>query len=89
MSYDRQLASLEQAYLATRITRDAVFERFQYSRGTLFEAIDASDAFYAAATSYLQTLAQRDAARYVLLASTGGLLDALRIAPYVAEPFDE
>lgn len=88
-SYDRQLASLEQAYLATRITRDAVFERFRYSRGTLFEVIDASDAFYAAATSYLQTLAQRDATRYVLLANTGALLDALRIAPYTAERLDE
>jgi outer membrane protein, adhesin transport system len=88
-SYNQQLASLEKAYLATRITRDAVVERFRYSRGTLFEVIDASDAFYAAATSYLQTLAQRDASRYVLLANTGGLLDALRIAPYVAEPFND
>ena len=77
-----QLAALQTAYIATRQTRDAVFERFRFSRGTLFETIDSNDAFYVAATSYLQTLVRRDAARYVLLARTGALLDALRIEPY-------
>ena len=85
-SLETQMLALEKAYLATRQTRDAVFERFRFSRGTLFETIQASDSFYSAATGYLQTLAQRDAARYVLLARTGALLDVLRIDPYSPMP---
>jgi adhesin transport system outer membrane protein len=53
------------------------------ARGTLFDVLNASDTFYAAAVGYVQALAQRDAGRYVLLARTGALLDALQVPTYV------
>ena len=79
---DRQLEALESAYLATLETRNATKLRFDATRGTLFDVIDASDTYYTAAVGYVQALAQRDAARYVLLARTGELLDALEIPVY-------
>ena len=81
-SFERQLEALRLAYIATRQTRDATVQRFRYSRGTLFNVIEASDTFYSAATGYMQALAQRDAARYVLLARTGALLETLEIPTY-------
>ncbi|WP_390547382.1 TolC family protein [Qipengyuania sp. MTN3-11] len=81
-SFERQLEALRLAYIATRQTRDATVQRFRYSRGTLFDVIEASDTFYSAATGYMQALAQRDAARYVLLARTGALLETLEIPNY-------
>lgn len=81
-SLERQLEALRLAYIATRQTRDATVQRFRYSRGTLFNVIEASDTFYSAATGYMQALAQRDAARYVLLARTGALLETLEIPTY-------
>ncbi|UZK65043.1 TolC family protein [Sphingomonas sp. M1-B02] len=80
---DRQLEAMKASYAATRITRDATVERFRFSRGTIFDVLNASDTFYAAAISYVQALAQRDAARYVLLSRTGRLLDALAIPKYI------
>ena len=77
------LEALKTSYLATRLTRDATVERFRYSRGTIFDVLNASDTFYSAAVTYVQALAQRDAARYVLLSRTGRLLDALAIPKYV------
>lgn len=80
---EMQLEALKTSYLATRLTRDATVERFRYSRGTIFDVLNASDTFYSAAVTYVQALAQRDAARYVLLSRTGRLLDALAIPKYV------
>ncbi|WP_349236005.1 TolC family protein [Altererythrobacter sp. TH136] len=79
---DAQLVSLEAAYMATRATRDATLLRFANSRGTLFDAINASDTFYAAAAAYIEALTNRDTARYELLARTGNLLPALEISSY-------
>jgi outer membrane protein, adhesin transport system len=76
---NRQTESLEQSYLAARQSRDAVEARFKVSRGTLFDVIDSNDAYFGAAAAYIESLADRDAAHYVLLARTGKLLDALRI----------
>jgi adhesin transport system outer membrane protein len=76
---NRQTASLEQSYLAARQSRDAIDARFRVSRGTLFDVIDSNDAFFGAAAAYIESLADRDAAHYVLLARTGKLLGALGI----------
>jgi outer membrane protein, adhesin transport system len=77
---NRQTESLEQSYLAARQSRDAIEARFKVSRGTLFDVIDSNDAYFGAAAAYIESLADRDAAHYVLLARTGRLLDALRIS---------
>lgn len=87
-SLDQQADALQASYLATLRTRDATIERFRYSRGTLFDVLNASDTFYAAAVSYIQALAQRDAARYVLLSRTGRLLDAFGIPQYDVRKLD-
>lgn len=81
-SLDAQVEALREAYIATRQTRDATMERFRFSRGTLFDTINASDTFFAAAAGYIQAVARRDAVRYELLARTGGLLDALEVPAY-------
>jgi adhesin transport system outer membrane protein len=81
-SLEEQAKALENSYVATLRTRDATIERFRYSRGTLFDVLNASDTFYAAAVGYIQAVAQRDAARYVLLSRTGKLLDAFGIPQY-------
>jgi adhesin transport system outer membrane protein len=76
---NRQTVSLEQSYLAARQSRDAIEVRFKFSRGTLFDVIDANDAYFGAAAAYVESLADRDTGHYVLLARTGRLLDALGI----------
>ncbi|WP_129791489.1 TolC family protein [Sphingosinicella sp. CPCC 101087] len=76
---EQQLRSLEQAYIASRQSRDVIAERFRSARGTLFDVVDAEDAYFESATSYIQALTELDAARYVLLSRTGRLLEALRI----------
>lgn len=76
-----QLGALQASYVASRQSRDTIAERFRLTRGTLIDLLDASDTYFAAAASYIETLADRDAAHYVLLARTGRLLDALGIKP--------
>ncbi|TPG10844.1 TolC family protein [Sphingomonas oligophenolica] len=88
-SLEQQRAALEASYIATLRTRDATIERFRYSRGTLFDVLNASDTFYSAAIGYIQALSQRDAARYVLLSRTGKLLDAFGIPTYDTRKFDQ
>ncbi len=72
-----QRVALEQAYVAGRRSRDVLTERFRAARGTLFDLLAAEDAYFANATAYIQAVTELDAARYVLLARTGGLLGAL------------
>ncbi|MBB4155138.1 adhesin transport system outer membrane protein [Sphingomonas jinjuensis] len=76
-----QIAALQKSYLASRQSRDTIVERFRLTRGTLIDVLDSNDTYFAAAASYVETLADRDAAHYVLLARTGRLLDALGIKP--------
>jgi adhesin transport system outer membrane protein len=76
---EQQLRSLEEAYIASRRSRDVIAERFRTARGTLFDVVDAEDAYFESATSYIQALTELDAARYILLSRTGRLLEALRI----------
>ena len=78
---DQQLVALRAAYLASRQSRDVIVERFRVTRGTLSDLLDVNETYFSAATSYVNTLADRDAAHYVLLARTGRLLNALGISP--------
>jgi adhesin transport system outer membrane protein len=76
-----QLRALEASYIASRRSRDVLLERFINARGDLFDVVAAEDAYFETATAYIQALSELDAARYVLLSRTGGLLRALRIDP--------
>jgi outer membrane protein, adhesin transport system len=76
-----QLAALEASYIANRRSRDVLIERFINSRGSLFDVVAAEDEYFEQATAFIRTLAELDAARYVLLSRTGNLLDALGIDP--------
>lgn len=76
---EEQLTALEASYIASRRSRDVILERFRVARGTLFDVVAAEDAYFEAATSYIQALSELDAARYVLLSRTGRLLEVLRI----------
>jgi outer membrane protein, adhesin transport system len=74
-------------YIAARKTRDAVVERFRVSRGSLFDVLDAEDRFFDAAASYIRVLSEYDTARYILLARSGQLLEALAIQPAKSRAF--
>jgi adhesin transport system outer membrane protein len=76
---EQQLEALEAAYIASRQSRDVIAERFRAARGTLFDVVAAEDAYFEAATAYIQSLTELDAARYILLSRTGRLLEALQI----------
>jgi adhesin transport system outer membrane protein len=78
---EEQLKALEASYIASRRSRDVLIERFANSRGDLFDVVQAEDAYFETATAYIQALSELDAARYVLLSRTGGLLAALDIDP--------
>jgi adhesin transport system outer membrane protein len=81
---EEQLVALRNNYVAARISRDVLTERFRVARGSLFDVMSAEDAFFATATAYIQGIVDLDLARYVLLARTGGLLPALgldRLSP--------
>jgi adhesin transport system outer membrane protein len=76
---EAELAALRESYIASRRSRDVLFERFRVSRGTLFDVLEANDSYFETAVAYVQALSELDAARYVLLMRTGRLLDALDI----------
>lgn len=78
---DDTLAAYREDYIASRVTRDAVVERFRVSRGTLFDALDAQDRLFLAAANYIRAMSERDAAVYVALTRSGDLLRVLDIAP--------
>lgn len=76
---EAQVAALDDAYRAARQSRDVVVARFGALRGSLFDVADAQQVYLSAASSYIQALTELDAARYILLARTGRLLDQLGI----------
>jgi outer membrane protein, adhesin transport system len=78
---DDTLSAYRDDYLASRITRDAVVERFRVARGTLFDALDSEDRLFMAAANYIRAMSERDAATYVALARSGSLLRVLDIQP--------
>jgi adhesin transport system outer membrane protein len=78
---EEQLKAVEASYIASRRSRDVLVERFINARGDLFDVVAAEDAYYETAATYIRTLSEYDAARYVLLSRTGRLLDELGIEP--------
>jgi adhesin transport system outer membrane protein len=76
---EQQLQAIEASYIAARQSRDVIAERFRMARGTLFDIVEAEDSYFEAAVSYIQSLTELDAARYILLSRTGRLLEALAI----------
>ena len=72
--------ALRENYFASRQSRDALFARFRYSRGTLNEVLNAQTNYFNVATRFLAAVSELDIARYRLLARTGSLLDALEVA---------
>jgi adhesin transport system outer membrane protein len=77
---ETQLDALESAHVAARRSRDATFERFRASRGTMFDVLSAQEAYFGTATAYIQGLIDLDAARYTLLSRSGELLARLGIS---------
>jgi outer membrane protein, adhesin transport system len=73
------LQAYETDYRASRITRDAVTERFRVARGTLFDALDGEERLLAAAASFIRAMAELDASTYIALARSGELLPALNL----------
>jgi adhesin transport system outer membrane protein len=78
---EEQLRAMEASYIASRRSRDVLVERFINARGNLFDVVAAEDSYFETATAYIRALSELDAARYVLLSRTGGLLAALHIDP--------
>jgi outer membrane protein, adhesin transport system len=78
---DDSMVAYREDYLASRVTRDAVFERFRVARGTLFDAIDAQERLFISAAGYIRAMAERDAATYIALARAGELLRVLGVEP--------
>ncbi|MEA3038461.1 MAG: outer membrane protein adhesin transport system, partial [Sphingomonadales bacterium] len=76
-----QLKAMEASYIASRRSRDVLVERFINARGNLFDVVAAEDSYFETATAYIRALSELDAARYVLLSRTGGLLAELGIDP--------
>lgn len=75
----QQLLALEASYIASRISRDVLVERFTNSRGTLFDVAAVQNGYFQTAAAYIRALSELDAARYLLLSRTGALLPALGI----------
>jgi adhesin transport system outer membrane protein len=78
---EAELAALRESYIASRRSRDILFERFRVARGSLFDVLEANEAYFGTAVAYVQAISELDAARYALLSRTGQLLEALDIEP--------
>ncbi|WP_370310415.1 TolC family protein [Sphingobium abikonense] len=83
---EAQLTAAKAAYVASRNNRDVYATRFETSGGTLFDLVTSEDNYFYAVATYVQTLAERDLSRFVLLAKAGALLDELHIQ---VNPADE
>ncbi|MGL4541576.1 MAG: TolC family protein, partial [Polymorphobacter sp.] len=73
-------ATLANAYLANRRSRDMFVEQFRVSRGSLLDLLRAEQDYFNSAANYLQGAVELDVARYVLLARTGEMLPVFGIA---------
>ena len=78
-------AALENSYIASRQSRDVLAERFRVARGTLFDLLESESGYFNVAATYIRSITELDAARYVLLSRTGRLLSTLDIDPPVLE----
>ncbi len=86
-SLERTIGAYQDDYQASRITRDAVFERFRLARGSLYDTLDAEDRLFNAAASYIRALAELDTATFVALARANDLSNFLKIPPAVESKF--
>ena len=82
---EQQLTALESSYVASRQSRDVLAERFRVARGTLFDLLESESGYFNVAASYIRSIIELDAARYVLLSRTGQLLPTFAIAPPALE----
>ena len=71
---DTSVTALADAYRANRRNRDVMAEQFRLSRGSLIDLLRTEGDYFAAARALIQGSAERDVARYTLLARTGALL---------------
>jgi adhesin transport system outer membrane protein len=78
---EQSAAALRENYFASRQARDALFERFRFARGTLYDVLQAQTNYFNVAVRFLSAVSELDIARYSLLARTGLLMDELRIEP--------
>ena len=78
---ETQFAAMRENYIASRRSRDVVFERFRVARGTVLDVLEVNEAYFSTAVAYVEAMSELDAARYVLLSRTGKLLEALGIEP--------
>ena len=76
---EAEVAALDDAYRAARQSRDIVVARFGALRGSLFDVADAQGVYLNAASSYIRSLAELDAARYILILRTGRMTELLDI----------
>lgn len=79
VALEESRAAIEDNYIASRRSRDVLVERFRVARGTLFDVLGAEANYFSVAARYVETVTELDAARYVLLARTGKLLNLLGI----------
>jgi outer membrane protein, adhesin transport system len=79
LALQQSSAALRENYFASRQARDALFERFRLARGTLNDVLTAQTNYFNVAVRYVVAVNDLDIARYVLLARTGELLNALDI----------
>lgn len=74
-----QLIAQRSNYIAARQVRDVTAERFRLERGTPDDMLDAEETLFGVAANYVQAVAERDAARFMLLYRAGKLIDALAL----------
>ena len=80
-SLENATEALRDNYFASRQARDAQFQRFRYSRGTLNDVLIAQTDYFNVAARFVATISELDIARYILLSETGQLLDYLSLDP--------
>ena len=76
---EEEVAALDASYRAARQSRDIVVARFSALRGSLFDVADAQGVYLNAAGAYIRSLAELDAARYILILRTGRMTELLNI----------
>ena len=76
---EQSTEALRDNYFASRQARDALFERFRFARGTLYDVLNAQTNYFNVAVRFVAGVSELDIARYNMLARTGQLLDTLDI----------
>lgn len=71
----------QRSYVASRVSRDVLAERFRVSRGTLISVLQAEDNFFQSAAQYILAEFELEVGRYALMSRMGRLLPELGIDP--------